>query len=250
MPRPARPWFRVYSEALDNPKLQRLKPALFMAWFNLTCLANTSEPRGSLPTVKDAAFRLRLTERQMQQVLDELTAVRLVDFSEVGYAMHDWDDWQYESDARATDGRQKRGDNTAVAPQNNGATLSDAPPRAEQSRNRAETEAETEQSAPAHPFAFAFAQEWRNRRGRSPTSAMHGEALALETEYGADACFVVARELDWQKPPAWMRPRLEDRRNGISQTRNVSRSRQGVNPSRTVGEHMADAARIKAGADA
>ena len=32
-------WFRMYAEVVDDPKVQRLSPALFRAWVNVLCLA-------------------------------------------------------------------------------------------------------------------------------------------------------------------------------------------------------------------
>ena len=40
-------WFRFYNEALDDPKVQKLPPALFKSWVNLLCL--TARHDGTLP---------------------------------------------------------------------------------------------------------------------------------------------------------------------------------------------------------
>lgn len=102
MPRPAKPWFRVYTDALDSRKLQRLKPQLKWTWFNLMCLANITRPRGSLPSLTDIAYRLRTTEKQAFLDLKELREATLLDENKGIYSMHNWDDWQYESDVRAS----------------------------------------------------------------------------------------------------------------------------------------------------
>src|SRR5581483_1315417 len=104
MPRPAR-WFRFYSETLDNPKIQRLRPQLFKVWVNLLLLANAARPRGSLPSVAAIAFRLRISEDVARKTIKELVALRLVDAQGDGFAMHDWDDWQYESDVPSGGGQ-------------------------------------------------------------------------------------------------------------------------------------------------
>lgn len=65
-------WFRFYSEALDNPKVQLLPGDLFKAWVNLLCLANRAEPRGTLPPVAEVAFALRASEDQTAEWLAEL----------------------------------------------------------------------------------------------------------------------------------------------------------------------------------
>lgn len=161
MPRPARPWFRVYSEALDNPKLQRLSGSAFKGWFNLACLANVSEPRGALPPLPVIAFRLRLSERQAKALLEELVAARLVDVTGDGYALHHWDTWQYESDLRDTNGRRTaddtrrnegetrvlsppfRGDSAAIPRRNGGDSVAGS--AVTETETETETDSETEQ---------------------------------------------------------------------------------------------------------
>lgn len=91
------PWFRFYSEALDDPKVQRLHPPLFKAWVGLLCLA--SEQGGHLPTVDDIAFRLRMSAHDAQQVLDELILAGLVDIGPDGRCTpHNWECRQFVSD--------------------------------------------------------------------------------------------------------------------------------------------------------
>lgn len=102
MPRAAKPWFRIYSDALDSRKLQRLKPALKWTWFNLMCLANVTRPRGGLPSVTDIAYRLRMSERQVQTDLRHLVVAGLIDEGSDGLTMHDWDEWQKDSDVRGS----------------------------------------------------------------------------------------------------------------------------------------------------
>ncbi len=231
MPRPARPWFRVYSEALDNPKLQRLNGNTFKAWFNVACLANVSEPRGTLPAIKDIAFRLRLSDRQAQTMVRELVDARLLDETPSGYAMHDWDGpngWQYESDARATEGRQKRGDSAAESPQFRSETLSDAPPRADteqkQSRTESETEADTEGvRAAVHPdldvsdehgFALEYIHRYERKNARPPSPNEKAAARALERDFGSERCMQIAADHDWEMHPNWLRRALNDPNRG------------------------------------
>jgi hypothetical protein len=51
------------------------------------------------------AYRLRLTEKQAQAVLDELVSARLIEWDGQSYLMHDWEEWQFDSDANLTPGR-------------------------------------------------------------------------------------------------------------------------------------------------
>ncbi len=71
-------WLRLYDEVLDDPKVQRLHPALFKHWINLLCLASQQAERGTLPDVAGIAFRLRLFPAQAQRVLEQLVSAALV----------------------------------------------------------------------------------------------------------------------------------------------------------------------------
>jgi hypothetical protein len=70
-------WFRIYDEALDDPRLQRLPASLFRAWFNLLCAA--SRNGGTLPDLPDLAFMLRTRPGALSRRLDALRAVGLVE---------------------------------------------------------------------------------------------------------------------------------------------------------------------------
>lgn len=89
-------WFRFYSDALDDPKVQRLPAELFKAWVNILCVA--SRHGGVLPSSEDIQFALRLSESEVGRVLDDLKARGLID--EVGDHLepHNWSKRQYKSD--------------------------------------------------------------------------------------------------------------------------------------------------------
>jgi len=89
-------WFRLHDDVLDDPKVQRLSPALFKHWINLLCLASKNNPRGTLPDLITIAFRLRLTEDKASKVLEELTDAGLLDTSDDGaITPHNWKSRQY-----------------------------------------------------------------------------------------------------------------------------------------------------------
>lgn len=127
MPPIAKPWFRMYSDILDNEKIDHLRVPLVKTWLKLLALANVNKPRGRLPPLKRISYRLRLNESACAAAIAELMAVGLIDHEGDRLVMHDWDDWQKDSDARATDGRQKRGGYAADAPHISGASAADAP---------------------------------------------------------------------------------------------------------------------------
>lgn len=83
----------MYTEALHDPKVQRLPATTFKGWINLLMLAKEHE--GALPDACDIAFVLRLTDKQTAVLVSELTVAGLLDQTEVGLAPHNWDRRQY-----------------------------------------------------------------------------------------------------------------------------------------------------------
>ena len=93
MRRNSDPWLRFYVRTLNNPKVQRLSSGDFKGWVNLLCLAKESD--GSLPSIEDVAFRLRISKRKAEALLKSLRFNGLI----TGDKMHDWDEMQYQSDS-------------------------------------------------------------------------------------------------------------------------------------------------------
>ncbi len=94
-------WFRFHSEALDDPKVQRLDGETFKAWVNLLCLANRNG--GFLPSIEDIAFALRMDANGALTVVERMLNATLLDKLTGGangyrYAPHGWDERQYKSD--------------------------------------------------------------------------------------------------------------------------------------------------------
>jgi hypothetical protein len=92
-------WFRFYSEALDDPKVQKLRPELFKFWVNLLCLANAGSPRGTLPSLDDMALRMRIRRDHLDRFIAALEAAKLLvrDGSDA-LKPHNWDSRQPASD--------------------------------------------------------------------------------------------------------------------------------------------------------
>lgn len=92
-------WFRFYHGALDDPKVQRLPPALFKHWVNLLCLASQEGQRGNLPDIEAIAFRLRLAAPKATEIIRELTTAGLIDRDLCGgLSIHNWTGRQRASD--------------------------------------------------------------------------------------------------------------------------------------------------------
>lgn len=119
------PWFRFYTEALDDPKVQRLAPHLFKAWVNLLCLAGQNN--GQLPSIDDIAFRLRLSAQDAEQQISDLILAGLIDITETGRAPHNWSRRQFLSD-RSTDRVKKHREKKAETACNVSETATETPP--------------------------------------------------------------------------------------------------------------------------
>lgn len=99
-------WFRFYNEALDDPKVQRLHPAMFKHWVNLLCLASEYDKGGELPDEAAIAFRLRLRPYEARKVMDRLVTEELLDVAETSprhrrLVVHNWAGRQMQSDSSA-----------------------------------------------------------------------------------------------------------------------------------------------------
>lgn len=108
MPRIARPWFRLYSSILDTRKVQNLPGDLFKTWVNLLSIASQADPRGTLPRIGDIAYRLRADIDTIMQQVEELRRRHLLDGDKHHLRIHDWPEWQPDSDANLTPGRRDK----------------------------------------------------------------------------------------------------------------------------------------------
>lgn len=91
-------WFRFYSDAINNPKVQSLPPELFKFWVNLLCV--TSQCDGVLPSQHEIAFYLRMSQEQVGIFLNQLIDCQLIDDG-ADLKPHNWEERQYKSDTSA-----------------------------------------------------------------------------------------------------------------------------------------------------
>lgn len=101
-------WLRLYTEVLDDPKVQRLEPVLFKTWINILLAVKKNGKNGAVPPLTDCAFYLRLSEGETRQRLEDLHAANLLDADGDGYVVHDWNGRQYESDEDSTNAERQR----------------------------------------------------------------------------------------------------------------------------------------------
>ena len=86
-------WFRVYDEALDDPRLQRLPASLFRAWFNVLCAA--SRNGGVLPDLPDLAFMLRTRPLALSRRLEALKVAGLIEETDGVLRPVEWEKRQF-----------------------------------------------------------------------------------------------------------------------------------------------------------
>ncbi|TNE38293.1 MAG: hypothetical protein EP345_17415 [Sphingomonadales bacterium] len=135
-------WLRIYSEVLNDPKVQKLPAETFKGWINILCLAAQND--GALPSDDDIAFALRIDGKRAEKLMKQLSDAGLIDVSETGRSPHNWNGRQYKSDVSTE--RVKR---FRERSKKQSETATETPP--EQSRNRAEAEAEQKRANETQP---------------------------------------------------------------------------------------------------
>ena len=97
-------WFRFYDSVLDDPKVQRLADHIFRGWVNVLCLA--SKHGGSLPSIADIAFALRIPDDQADSLIQALIDAGLLEDDGDSLVVHNWSERQFLDRTNAQ--RQKR----------------------------------------------------------------------------------------------------------------------------------------------
>src|SRR3990167_253340 len=158
-------WFRFYSEALADPKVQLLPDATFKGWINLLCVINETEPsRGPRsgylpPRFEDITYKLYGREPEgadrAASLLAELVEIGLLELRSGRYRAHNWPRRQPVSDdvtSRVQETRMKRKGNvtsTVHVRRKHGESTAPEERRGEERREQdrdleADTEADTE----------------------------------------------------------------------------------------------------------
>jgi hypothetical protein len=153
VPRPAKPWFRFYSEQLESRKAQALRhedPVLYGYWINIICIANLQKTRGILPPIDDIVFALRPDPAEdVKAAISNLTERHFLDKKGSRLAIHDWDDWQKDSDVR----RSSSADETSTKRrQNYGASSRKRSPRSDEEEKQEKKR--SEEIGPQNPLSL------------------------------------------------------------------------------------------------
>lgn len=127
-------WFRVYDDAINDPKILKLPEATRWHWIAVLCIASKND--GVIPATEDVAISLRVKATAAAAILAGLKNAGLLDLVEGRFVPHNWDGRQFKSDTsndRVKRYRQRKCNVTE--------TVTVTPPETEQIQNT-ETEAE------------------------------------------------------------------------------------------------------------
>ncbi len=171
-------WFRFYSEALNDPKVQSLEPELFKHWINLLCVSCNNN--GTLPeTFQQIAFHLRISDNAAITVIERLHNATLIDRVNGGvngyrYAIHGWEKRQYKSDTSTERVKRFRGVSRNVTV---------TPPEQIQKQIQKEVKDITKvisKKTSLDELSVSHIQDWLNQKRAIGKYLMHDEVAILE----------------------------------------------------------------------
>jgi len=131
-------WLRLHRSAINNPKVQKLGLEAVGFWCNCLC---ASRDDGSLPSVQDLAWLMRVDVTVCETFLKRLHETGLVELDGENYRLHDWEDHQFKSDTSTNRVRKHRqkSQKSAETDVKRFSSVSETPPETE-----TETETDTE----------------------------------------------------------------------------------------------------------
>lgn len=189
-------WFRLYDDAVNDPKVQRLSGDMFKAWINILCIASRHD--GVLPPVNEIAFTLRVTPQRVRRVLDTLCEAGLLDVDDTGTRPHNWQGRQFFSDGSA--GRMRR--HRQRHRERHGDVTPAVTVTAPESESESETESESEQTARharERDLRVAIVKAFEDANAPKPPETTR-VALWLAQGFDPDICVAVIRERIARRP--------------------------------------------------
>lgn len=142
-------WFRLYDDAINDPKILRLAECHRWQWLATLCIASKND--GVLPQLSDVALMLRMTPKKAVAALARLRAAGLLDETDKGLSPHNWEGRQYKSDSSTERVKRFRNSQRNVARSADDALAETAP------ESDTESEPESHQESLKHSFAEADA---------------------------------------------------------------------------------------------
>ena len=188
------PWFRVYSEILDDRKLKRIckktghsKALVIGVWTCLLALANNATPRGELSisedipyTIDDLEDELGLPSEIIHQLIDEFKAMGMMNGKNT-LEITNWEKRQFKSD-NSTERVRRFREKEAEEVKRYDETLQKRA-REEQNRTDTDKEEDTEQNAAAAAFGKLCKVYEAEIGALTPAISDELDALISEYEY-------------------------------------------------------------------
>jgi hypothetical protein len=104
----AEPWIKVSTSIISNPKVMGLTGDAFKAWVCILAATKLYGDGALLPPVKRLAFALHVNQDVLGGHLLALTRAGLLEQTDGGIAIHDWDAWQRLYPSESKDARAER----------------------------------------------------------------------------------------------------------------------------------------------
>lgn len=100
------PWFRFYTEVLDDPKVQLLPLDQYKFWTSCLCFAARND--GYLSPLHAVSFAFHMPEKTVEEMFQVLREKGLLDERRGMLTPHNWFKRQYKSDLSTTRVKQFR----------------------------------------------------------------------------------------------------------------------------------------------
>jgi hypothetical protein len=104
------PWFRLYTEARNDSKLDALNDREFRIWFKMLCLAAEGSDRGTIDYIDPefVAMELRVHVDELDSAISRMIRLRLLERSESKIVFKSFKVRQYDSPSDAPDAVRER----------------------------------------------------------------------------------------------------------------------------------------------
>jgi len=173
-------WFRYYSEALNDPKVQTMPDLAFKCWVNLLCLANEGKPRGRFRR-EDVPYSLRMPEDRAHKMITYFIDRGLLEEDDDFLVPHNWDGRQFVSDNVTERVKKHRSNVSRNVPRNGDEALHGTPPETD-----TETESETE-NPPVSPLAGGTPAHSRRKTALPDDWTVSDAGVEYAERHGFDA---------------------------------------------------------------
>lgn len=104
------PWFRMFTEARNDSKLDALNDREFRIWWKLLCLAAEGEERGTVDYIDPefVAMELRIGADELDSAISRMMRLRLLERSESKVTFPSFASRQYEKPSDLPDATRER----------------------------------------------------------------------------------------------------------------------------------------------